>query len=327
MNVNLRQNRQIRSIGLAFAASVFAAVATMFVPVSILENITGASGLSELVPATAAPLGDTARALIAFATGVLTLSLMAVILVRQNAGEAPQPAQARSLAESSDIEDRDPIAAFKNMLANVRLPKMPWAKDEDDITELSDLPKLRGGDSHPDAPPRRPLSATQDLPVFNLTERAPEPVTENPQAEVPLSEEFTSGDVTETAAEPKPFIAKSNMAEAGHESAPTDVLPTLADMIAQLEASVTQRQQQLAELETVAANLSASKVIEPVAAAGQEVPRPPIQSTEAKIPAEPARTTRPPLEAVPVAVPRQDDMDEALAAALATLHRMSSTGR
>lgn len=321
MNVKLKQNHQIRSLGLAFAASIFAAVATMFVPASVLESITGASGLSELVPATAAPLGDTARALIAFAAGALTLSLLAVVLIRQNTSEVLQPAQAEALTQTADDEDQSPIAAFKNMLANIPLPKMPWAKDADDITDLSDLPKLRGGDSHPDAPPRRPLSATQDLPIFSLTERAPDPVKKEPVTEV------ASEAVPVPANEPAPVTAEALIPEAARENGPIGVQPTLADMVAQLEASVAHRQQQLAELEIVAINLAASKIVEPDAPAMQEGVRAPIQMAEAIAPAETVPPVRPPLEAVPASATKEDDMDEALAAALATLHRMNGTGR
>jgi hypothetical protein len=326
MNVKLKQNRQMRSVGIAFATSILAAVATMFVPVSVLESITGASGLSELVPITAAPLGDTARALIAFAAGALTLSLMVVILLRQNTNEAQQLTEAKAPAGTAGDEERDPVAAFKNILTSMPLPKMPWAKGADDITDLSDLPKLRGGDSHPDAPPRRPLSATHDLPVFNLTEMAVDTVTEGQVTEDPVPE-VAAEVIPMPAAETEPVVVEAPIAEVAPEPAPADPQPTLADMVAQLEASVALRQQQLAELEIVAANLAASRILEQEAPAEPEFAEPFINMAEAEVSAEPVRPVWPPLEAVPASATKADDMDEALAAALATLHRMNGTGR
>jgi hypothetical protein len=56
-------NSQVKAVAMAMAGATLAAVSTMFVPVAILESVTGATGLSELIPAARAPLGDTARAL------------------------------------------------------------------------------------------------------------------------------------------------------------------------------------------------------------------------------------------------------------------------
>lgn len=313
MNAKLKQNRQMRSLGLALLASILAAVATMFVPASVLESITGASGLSELVPATAAPLGDTARALIAFGTGALTLALMAVLLLRQN-NNAPKPdAQVVPAAGMFEDDDRNFVQSLKDRITNIRLPKMPWVKGEDDITELSDLPKLRGGDIHPDAPARRPLSATQDLPVLDLT------AAEKLEPEEPVAE--WAADIVSPAANVEPVEA---FAEAVVVSPipVEDIQPSLAEMVAQLEAAVSERHKQLVDLEIVAANLAAGRA-EP-AIASEPIAKP---APEADIFVEPVRAERPPLEVVPASPAKADDMDEALAAALATLHRMNGTDR
>jgi hypothetical protein len=304
-------NEQIKALAMAMAGATVAAVAAMFVPAAMLESFTGATGLSELVPASAAPLGDTARALIAFGVGALTLAVLAYLLLRQeNAprSAAPEPVPSR-------LEMTQETRSFTERLASFALPKMPWNKSDDDITELADLPKLRNGDSHPDAPPRRPLSAQQDLPVLDLAKIAlAEPVAEDTAfievEEVEATEEFqhSSIPITKTlveAAAPSPALTQS------------EIQPTLAEMVAQLEAAVAERQSQLAELEAVAAQLGAGQVSEPVLI---EYP------ADEKQPTEPARMERPPLEAVPESV-KDDDMDSALAAALATLHRMNGTNR
>lgn len=311
MNAKFKHNRQMRSLSIAFAASILAAVATMFVPVAVLESITGASGLSELVPATAAPLGDTARALIAFGAGALTLALMAVVMLRQNATETAQPPQTEPDVGIAEDDDRDFMGSMKERIAKLSFPKMPWVKGDDDITDLADLPKLRGGDSHPDAPARRPLSANQDLPVLDLTGMAVEPVRDVATELSPKT--YTEPLQVNTEVQPpKPT-----------EPPASDPQPSLAAMVAQLEASVAQRQLQLAELEIVAENLAASKssVMQETSGVESETP------AKLEMPLESVRPEWPPLEAVPSSPEKQDDMDEALAAALATLHRMNGTVR
>ena len=317
MDSTLKQNRQMRSMGLALGGSILAAVATMFVPVSVLESITGSSGLSELVPATAAPLGDTARALIAFGVGALTLAILAVALLRHN-NVAPPRDVATVPADIVEEDDRIFASSLKERISKIELPRMPWIKGDDEITELSDLPRLRGGDVHPDAPARRPLSAILDLPVFDLTERAVEP-TPKPAESIETVETTEPDEPVElvTSVETEP-VAQPTMVE---------TQPTLAEMVAQLEASVAQRQQQLAELEIVATNLAATKA-EPV----EEIELP-SAAIETEAPVEVLRPEWRPLGMVPRPLDKPDgndepdDMDEALAAALATLHRMNGTGR
>lgn len=300
-----KQNSQIRAIAFAFVGAVVAAVAAMFIPVGILEAITGSTGLSELVPATRAPLGDTARALIAFGGGAITFAVLVFMLLRQDDAPFTRSAPATpDWAEDEAPSFADRLSRIK--LPSMALPQMPWQKGEDDITDLADLPKLRNGDSHPDAPPRRPLSAQQDLPVLDLV-KVVEPVVEKWVAE-PDAEQVEPSFIepVEVAA---PVVAPS---------APSvvleDVQPTLAEMVAQLEAAVAERQKQLNGLEAVAAQLGAGQVIL------DEVSAEPVEV------AEPARAERPPLEAVPASA-KDDDMDSALAAALATLHRMNGTDR
>jgi hypothetical protein len=304
-------NEQMKALAMAMAGATLATVATMFVPVAMLESFTGATGLSELVPAAAAPLGDTARALIAFGVGALTLAVLAYLLLRQE--NAPRSAAPEPLP--SRLEVTPETRSFTERFARISMPKMPWNKGDDDITELADLPKLRNGDSHPDAPPRRPLSAQQDLPVLDLAKIAvAEPVAEDAAfievEEVEATEEFQHSSVQVR----QPLVEAASPSTALTQS---EIQPTLAEMVAQLEAAVAERQSQLAQLEAVAAQLGAGQVSEPVPSEHPIVEK---QAPEA------ARTERPPLEAVPVSI-KDDDMDSALAAALATLHRMNGTNR
>jgi hypothetical protein len=308
-------NSQIRALAMAMVGAIVAAVAAMFIPVGALESIAGSTGLSELVPAARAPLGDTARALIAFGLGATTLAVLAFALLRQDS--------APSVPASDWAADGD-APSFKDRMARVKLPslampKMPWQKDEDDITDLADLPKLRNGDVHPDAPPRRPLVASQDLPVLDLVDvRVPvvEEIADEPQPEE--AEPSTEAGSTEPEA--------PTAVDAGPSVPPDDIQPTLAEMVAQLETAVAERQKQLAELEIVAAELAAGSP--------RSTHRPDDIQPEAvevipddEITINPARAARPPLEAVPASPAKDDDMDAALAAALETLQRMNGTGR
>jgi hypothetical protein len=309
-------NNQIKALAMAMGGATVAAAATMFVPVGILEGITGSTGLSELVPSAAAPLGDTARAMIAFGAGAFTLAILAYLLLRQDGASAPRVAPSIPASEWAGDDEApslmDRLARIK--LPAMALPKMPWTKGESDITELADLPKLRNGDSHPDAPARRPLIASQDLPILDLAELP----------EVIIEPETTIAEVAAVIVTPEP---KQLAAIKPEPTSVTDVAPTLADMVAQLEAAVSERQKQLAELEAVATELAASR---PIIQRGviDEQQRPEVEIiAESEIRVEPPRYERPPLEAVPSVSVKDDDMDSALAAALATLHRMNATGR
>ncbi len=307
MDSKAKHDRQLRVVAIATLASIVAAVAAMFVPAAMLESVTGATGVSEIFPATAAPLGDTARALIAFGSGVVMLAVLMVALLRRDA----EPAQADWNAAGIPETDDDLTPTWKERFAGLglptlKLPQMPWVKGEDDITDFADLPKLRNGDVHPDAPARRPLLATQDLPVLDLPVATIEPVAAEP----------VDNSTPPVALVEQPAVASTT----------PDVQPSLAEMVAQLEASVAQRQQQLADLEIVAANLAASKT-EAAPAAVEALTEPmPLPKPDTVFVAEPVRPIRPVLEAVPDSPPPDDDMDAALAAALATLHRMNGTG-
>ena len=308
MDSRAKQNGQLRIVTTAILASITAAVAAMFVPAAMIESVSGATGLSRILPATAAPLSDAARAVMAFGAGALTLVVTGTALMRRGA----DPAQADRTAAGIPEKDDDLTPTWKERFAGLGLPAFtlphtPWVRRNDDITAVADLPKLRNGDIHPDAPPRHPLMASQDLPVLELPTPdltvatiaavVAEPVDDSPPPVVP---------VQQPAAPP----------------APLNTQPSLAEMVAQLEASVAQRQQQLADLEIVAANLAASKTVAaPAAAEAFPVPEPLPEPI-----AEPVHAIRPVLEAVPDSSPPDHDMDAALAAALATLHRMNGTG-
>lgn len=284
-------NGQTAALAMAVAGAALVAVTTMFVPVSLLEGVARLSGLSDLIPAAGAPLGDAARAFVAFATGAMTLAVLSYLLLRGE-GTLVRPT-------ANDVGMCDAAAQQDGDMAETLRAQMPWNEGVDDIRELGDLPTLRIGDVHPDAPARRLLVASQDLPPLELSE--------------------------EYLFEPQPPQEAEQHVEAAPEYA--DGQPGIAEMVAQLEAAVALRRQKLAELEAVAADLSADAAYgdEPGPAISEGV-APAVTKHHAAV-AEFHPMRGPVLEAVPREAVQDDDLDSALAAALASLHRIHAGGR
>ncbi len=192
--MNRPRNEQKKPIIMALGAGAAAAIAAMMVPVGIIESMTGATGLSELIPATGAPLGAKARAIIAFFAGAVTLMLAMGYLMRRNSETQPAYKSDYDSPGEDDIEAsgssllsklQTRMSGFKT--SNITVPSMPWAKKhDDDILDLADLPQLRGHDAHPDAPSRRPISALTDLADASLTRQpAPMPSPAQPSTAMP----------------------------------------------------------------------------------------------------------------------------------------------
>ena len=106
---------------IAISGGLVTAIFTMMIPISALETFTGASGLSEIIPATAAPLGSSAKTLFVIFTVILASSALLVLLltlrketdeddiyedddyINERARERNRMALARDNSESSDI--------------------------------------------------------------------------------------------------------------------------------------------------------------------------------------------------------------------------------
>jgi hypothetical protein len=126
----------------------------------MLEKLVTAMGLPAIVPATAPPLGFTARALLAMALTVLG-AIFGLLIGRSLRPSQPVPARRR----------------FN-----------PGVSREVDL----DAPKVRARDAHPDAPPRKPLTLSEDLVA---AEDVAEPVLRRRSLAVP--EEATMFDPVE----------------------------------------------------------------------------------------------------------------------------------
>lgn len=121
-----------KMIGLWFAA-LFGLCSLALAP-EMLERIVTTLGIDRIIPAAAPPLGQTARLLLAM--GMAGVGEIAGLLIgaRLAAPKHSEPARRRGLkSAASDAETSE------------------------------DAPQLRDRDRHPDAPARKPLSATSDL--------------------------------------------------------------------------------------------------------------------------------------------------------------------
>jgi hypothetical protein len=248
MQKGIKIDGTMRALAIALGGAILTSVIAMFIPVSVFESITGATGFSELVPATGAPLGDTARALIAFGFGTLAFAGLAVFLLRR-----PTVAKAATAIEASEGP------SFMDKM-RAKLSEITTGRNNTDaVTELSDLPKLRAGDAHPDAPPRRPISAHRDF-----GEVVVEPVVEEPAA-VPVKD-VVETPVAETPADPA----------------------TVTNMVDRLELAVAQRQDQIAKLEA----LASAEIAKPELVVAESKPaiavEPPRQTILEAVPSEPA---------------------------------------
>lgn len=237
MPLDRKIDNQMRAWIFAFAGSAIVAVAAMFVPVRVWEMITGSTGISEMVPVAAAPLGDKARALIAFGLGAVTFIMIGAQTLRR-------PARSRFVADvADDVVANDPrMSSFKDavfdlteeadpepspsLAARLRGKLAAWAKarrDSSAIVTLEDLPKLRASDAHPDAPPRRPFSAGRDLEALaaegepisaiHMFARETQTITEAPTA--PEAPEASNA---EPIAEDEPMPLVDDSLDAGLEA-------------------------------------------------------------------------------------------------------------
>ncbi|MDZ7587721.1 MAG: hypothetical protein U5J78_00560 [Parasphingorhabdus sp.] len=167
---------QTRSGFPPLAAAVTGGIASALVmatmPHVYIEDAVGITGIAELLPAAAPPLGNTARGIIALLCGGMAAAAIFIWLTRNKGKTMDMSAMKfEELREKSrqgamnDVADAPPPSALKSLLSGLSpaglLAKMRGGKQ--DIRSLEDLPKLRGADSHPDTPARKPIFASEDL--------------------------------------------------------------------------------------------------------------------------------------------------------------------
>lgn len=351
MQSKLKLDHQTRAVAMATGGAAIAAIVAMFVPTGIWETLTGATGVSEMIPATGAPLGDKARALISYTFGALTLVILTVMFLR-NGNSPVRTAIAQSEVETDMVEPEGvpAIAAIEaetasateedlveedevvrgSLLSRLRARIAAFAearRGAGDITDLEDLPKLRSGDAHPDAPPRRPFSANRDLAEPEMIEAAAETVVvEQVEVEtewvehvaVEVEDVIPTAEVEALAEEP----AATATVEAPAAS-PVAEIASLDEMVSRFESALAERDTQLAHIENLASELQSSNV------------QPIRRDMEAPLVTEPVQVEQAALRAVEVAEvpadapqkPESEELDAALRSALETLHRMNARTR
>lgn len=281
-----------------------AAMILLAMPVGLVETVVASSGLSEAWPAAAPPLGWKARLLLA-GFG----ALMAIGFVWAGSrGSAP--------SYGKENGGRDGFRGVKKM--GFALSKLSWlARGRNGGSSKGARPALRRADAHPDAPARTPIFASRDfggLEIFSRSTPALSPQPDSADAEpsvvlalprfaAPLAEEEEPAVCAhqtpeQPAQEPvyaefeeiaEPTAVPPHGAEAAREVALPPAAPfTVAQLTARLERGLAQRQR------TERTNGPAAGVL-------------------ADMPVE---------RAVPVREHVEDDVDQALHAALGALRAM-----
>lgn len=356
MQLKSKLDDQAKAVALATGAGAVAAIGAMFVPTGIWETLTGSTGISEMVPATAPPLGDTARALISYSLGALTLLLLSGLFLRKAAHrhypaiahDDPFWSYSEAFEDNDTVEDAEAFVEYEmfdgndafdeagdekaSIFARLRARIAAFVearRNGGEITDLEDLPKLRAGDAHPDAPPRRPFSANRDIVDADNQDVAiehggfPEAVeadwveVEAEQIEPAVAPEFAPSEVVEPAVMPDGAPQKAVFPQSADAS-------SLDAMVSRFESALAERDAQLAFIEKIASELPPSNVqpirpdIAPVAAYEPAVMEPaPLRAVE-------------PRDEMPADVPQRpesEELDAALRSALETLHRMNARTR
>ena len=148
---------------MAVAGGIAAALVIATLPHVYLENIIGATGLSEFIPAAAPPLGNTARGLVAVMTGMISTSAIYLFLNHKpkflGGGSDMSLAIRKNLTTNAIDDVRGGKSRFtmpklnlsaKTLTKFLKKPK----KVAGQVTDLRDLPDIKPADRHPDAPIR-----------------------------------------------------------------------------------------------------------------------------------------------------------------------------
>lgn len=339
-----RFKQPVMMAAMVAAAGLGAALVIITLPLVYLENVIGATGLSEFVPAAAPPLGNTARGLIAGLACLVSASAVYYLLNRKGSSEMGVALREKINAANSDQPDNQSLTIARkrrfglpkfdprSLTRFLKKPKNNNAR----VMDLADLPQLRKIGDDADTPARIPLFAeTEEVPADPLTGDSQPLEDAAPAMEMPvnpyLTEEILDEEmaVEEMAAEEMPaemlaaddvqaeeMLAEEALAEETpiHESPADDLADlTIAQLADRLEAGL----KRLKQLET--ANI-----------APRSEPSAPTEEPPIAAPAGEAPTMAQPLfdqDDAPqgnMAAARHADMDAALKAALGTLEKMSA---
>ena len=323
---------------MAIAGGIAAALVIATLPHVYLEYIVGATGLSEIVPAAAPPLGNTARGLIAVVAGMISASALYLFLnykTKSHDGDSDMDLAIRKNLTSMPTDDsRESRAGLtvpklnlsvKSLTKFLKKPK----KSPGQVTELKDLPDIRAADRHPDAPVRQPIFASSDLglPLGEKIKRIDEPMFEQEPAD-------TSEPAIQYAAPAEQEVPEASPQSPMQEQVAVDqsvnAKPQSEAMTPQADLSGLSLAELSDRLEAGLARLEALQKRERVSPSPATTPVPdPVSSHPVpEMPSAPAPVAIPSLRSVDMAEnggpqSRQADMDAALKAALGTLEKMT----
>lgn len=141
----------------ALLGGVVVAIASTLIPIGFFEVALSSYGVSEIVPAAAPPLGDTARLGIAIVFGLFAAALIYTLFPRKGLSRMA------SAPKTAPDTDRAKPAAKLTLVDRLKALRFGRAAKPGEVASFDDLPRLRTGDRHPDAPARRPIFANADL--------------------------------------------------------------------------------------------------------------------------------------------------------------------
>ena len=130
------------------AAAAGGAVVGAFVPMGLVESVSSAIGLTEMIPAAAPPLGGTMRALLVVGGGVSALALAAAILGPKRAAppiRAPRPHTDPIIQddEAGETIMGQPASAARTRMPNARGDSRQMVRD--DVQNYEDEAPESGG--------------------------------------------------------------------------------------------------------------------------------------------------------------------------------------
>lgn len=145
-----RRGKRNNAVALAALGAAGAALAMLSMPVGLVETLIASTGVSEILPAAAPPLGMTAR---------LALALFAALMAMGIIGAMRR--EGRFLALEQEGRADRVRGAGKMGFALSRLTA--FARRRGHPSDRFGEPVLRRADAHPDAPARAPIFASRDF--------------------------------------------------------------------------------------------------------------------------------------------------------------------
>ncbi|MEJ7932999.1 hypothetical protein WG907_01855 [Sphingobium sp. AN558] len=316
---------------------VGAALAVLSTPVGLVEMLAASSGMSEILPSAAPPLGLKARLLVALFAALMAVAATAAL--------RRDPSGARTVYNGTGRK-KGVQGARKMGFALSKLTALARARIGSPVHR--DVPVLRRADAHPDAPSRPPIFASRDfvgLDIFARTEpghRAlvvkaepkKDPIVpamglDMPSAPPPLPDDiFTqpvstlfSAEPAEAAIRPSIGFGMPEPAQCDKEDSAVAVSPTPEPIVQSVAPEAIAPAPEIAPPSRVS-ELSVAELIERLErglVARRHVVSPaPAGCVIADMPVAPP---------VPVREAVADDIDEALRTALGTLRTMTARGR